>query len=58
MLYDLTDWIGERLELLFFRLGLIVKEITSTNVMEWSTAAWILIATMIFVLLMGVIIRR
>ncbi|WP_336057283.1 hypothetical protein [Nitratireductor sp. CH_MIT9313-5] len=58
MLYDLTDWIGDRIELLFFRIGLIVKEITTTNMMEWSMAAWLLIATMLSVLLLGVVIRR
>ncbi|KFB10506.1 hypothetical protein [Nitratireductor basaltis] len=58
MLYDLTDWIGERIELLFFRLGLVVKEITTTNVMDWSAAAWLLIACMLSILLLGVVIRR
>ena len=58
MLYDLTDWIGDRIELLFFRIGLIVKEITTTNMMEWSMAAWLPIATRLSVLLLGVVIRR
>lgn len=58
MLYDLMDWIGNRLDLLFFMIGRIVKEMSTTNVMEWSASAWLLVGSMLSVLLLGVIVRR
>lgn len=58
MLYDLMDWIGNRLDLLFFMIGRIVNEMSTTNVMEWSASAWLLVGSMLSILLLGVIVRR
>lgn len=41
MLNDLVAWATNRWEQLKLSAADVVREITTTNVMEWSTTAWV-----------------